>query len=243
MSNLNILIPMAGSGQRFIDQGYLNPKPLIDVDGIPMIQLAVKTLGLDGHYIFITRKSHKMTDLLTNLVPGCSIIEIDEVTSGATATALVAKDLINNDTPLVVTNCDQALDWDDEDFIRYVSSMEHDGCLVTYKSTDLKNSFAKVENGVVTEVVEKKPLGDEALIGVHHWTKGSTFVEAAEWLVDNFKEMGYAEPYVSLVYQRMIELGAKVVSYRISDEGFMPLGTPQDLTNYLQRTSHEDLTN
>ena len=38
------LIPMAGVGQRFIDFGYTTPKPLIDINGLPMVVRAAKSL-------------------------------------------------------------------------------------------------------------------------------------------------------------------------------------------------------
>ena len=56
MSKMNILIPMAGAGSRFRRAGYELPKPLIDVDGVPMIKRVVENIGLDGNYIFIVQK-------------------------------------------------------------------------------------------------------------------------------------------------------------------------------------------
>ena len=53
---MNVLIPMAGEGSRFKINGYELPKPLIEVDGEPMIKKAVSTLNLQGRHIFVTRK-------------------------------------------------------------------------------------------------------------------------------------------------------------------------------------------
>ena len=44
---------MAGLGSRFKISGYTVPKPLIPIEGKPMIQHAVDTLGIKGNYIFI----------------------------------------------------------------------------------------------------------------------------------------------------------------------------------------------
>jgi len=46
------LIPMAGEGSRFAKEGYQFPKPLIDVNGKPMIQRVVENLDFDAEYIF-----------------------------------------------------------------------------------------------------------------------------------------------------------------------------------------------
>ena len=48
---MNILIPMAGAGSRFKENGYKLPKPLIDVNGKPMIQHVVENINIKGKYI------------------------------------------------------------------------------------------------------------------------------------------------------------------------------------------------
>ena len=55
---MKILIPMAGEGSRFKKEGYTFPKPLIDVNGKPMIQCVIENLDFDAHYIFLVRKEH-----------------------------------------------------------------------------------------------------------------------------------------------------------------------------------------
>ncbi|MFN7812574.1 MAG: glycosyl transferase family 2, partial [Planctomycetia bacterium] len=41
---LQIVVPMAGRGSRFATAGYTLPKPLIPVNGVPMIQLVIANL-------------------------------------------------------------------------------------------------------------------------------------------------------------------------------------------------------
>ena len=55
---MNVLIPMAGAGSRFEQAGYTFPKPLIDVNGKPMIQRVVENINIDATHIFIVQKSH-----------------------------------------------------------------------------------------------------------------------------------------------------------------------------------------
>ncbi len=52
---MNILIPMAGLASRFTNEGYKIPKPLIEVNNMTLIEHTIKTLDLEGRYIFITR--------------------------------------------------------------------------------------------------------------------------------------------------------------------------------------------
>ena len=55
---MNVLIPMAGAGSRFAAAGYTFPKPLIEVNGKPMIQVVVDNLNVEAHFIFICQKEH-----------------------------------------------------------------------------------------------------------------------------------------------------------------------------------------
>ena len=56
--DMNVLIPMAGAGSRFEKAGYTFPKPLIEVNGKPMIQVVVENLNIDAKHIFIVQKEH-----------------------------------------------------------------------------------------------------------------------------------------------------------------------------------------
>ncbi len=58
---MNVLIPMAGHGSRFAEAGYTFPKPLIEVNGKPMIQLVVENLNVEANFIYIVRKEHYET--------------------------------------------------------------------------------------------------------------------------------------------------------------------------------------
>ena len=112
---MNVLIPMAGAGSRFANAGYTFPKPLIEVNGKPMIQVVVENLNIDAHYIFLVQKEHyekyNLKQLLNLISPECDIIQVDGLTEGAACTILLARDLINNDEPLLMANSDQFVEW------------------------------------------------------------------------------------------------------------------------------------
>jgi HAD superfamily hydrolase (TIGR01509 family) len=77
-NKMNVLIPMAGAGSRFAQAGYTFPKPLIEVDGKPMIQVVVENLNIEAHYIFIVQREHyekyNLKQLLNLIAPGCDIV-------------------------------------------------------------------------------------------------------------------------------------------------------------------------
>ena len=103
---MKVLIPMAGEGSRFIKEGYTFPKPLIDVNGKPMIQNVVENLDFDCEYIFLVRKKHleEYEGLLGTLKQVTNerfrYITVAGLTEGAACTALFAKEYIDNDEDL-----------------------------------------------------------------------------------------------------------------------------------------------
>ena len=120
-NKLNVLIPMAGAGSRFEKAGYTFPKPLIDVNGEPMIKVVTENLNMNANFIYIVQKSHRekynLDTLLKLISPNCKIVEVDGLTEGAACTTLLAKEYIDNDNPLVMANSDQFIEWDSNEFM------------------------------------------------------------------------------------------------------------------------------
>jgi HAD superfamily hydrolase (TIGR01509 family) len=234
--NLNVLIPMAGAGSRFEQAGYTFPKPLIDVKGRPMIQVVTDNLNIKANYIYVVQKEHREKynlDTLLNLItPGCKIVETQGVTEGAACTALLAKEYINNNSPLFFANSDQFVEWDSTEFLYKMNETDSDGGIVTFKATHPKWSFAKLnDKGVVTEVAEKKPISDIATVGFYYWKKGSDFVKYAEEMIDEDIRVNN-EFYVCPVFNQAIKDNKIIRTFNI--EKMWGLGTPEDLKNYLE---------
>ena len=233
---LNVLIPMAGAGSRFANAGYTFPKPLIDVEGKPMIQVVVENLNIDANYIYVVQKSHREKynlDTLLNLItPNCTIVEVDGVTEGAACTTLLAKEFIDNGNPLFFANSDQFVEWDSNEFFYKMNENDADGGIPVFHSTHPKWSFAKLdEDGFVTEVQEKNPISDLATIGFYYWKHGSDFVKYAEEMIEQDIRVN-GEFYVCPVYNNAIKGGLKVRTF--DTPKMWGLGTPEDLKHYLE---------
>jgi len=236
-NKLNVLIPMAGAGSRFEKAGYTFPKPLIDVKGKPMIQVVVDNLNMDANFIFIVQKSHREKynlDTLLNLItPNCKIVEVEGITEGAACTTLLAKEFIDNDSPLVMANSDQFVEWDSNEFMYKMNETDCDGGIVTFKSTHPKWSFAKIDDsGFVTEVAEKNPISDIATVGVYYWKKGSDYVKFAEQMIQKNIRVNN-EFYVCPVFNEAILDDKKIKTFDIKE--MWGLGTPEDLNYYLEK--------
>jgi NDP-sugar pyrophosphorylase family protein len=224
---------MAGLGSRFAQKGYEKPKPLIDVNGVPMIKAVIDSLNIDGNYIFIVQKEHSvkyhLQDVLDEFVPGCKIVEIDGLTDGAARTTLAAKDLINNDAPLLIANSDQVIIWDSLVFTSLLRSRD---AIALFKANDPKWSFAQINGGMVTKVAEKEVISDNASVGVYGFQHGSDYVKYAEQMIEkNIRTNN--EFYICPVYNEAINDGHIVIPYFV--EEMHGIGTPEDLEAYLEK--------
>ena len=234
--NMNVLIPMAGAGSRFEQAGYTFPKPLIEVNGKPMIQVVVENLNIDAKHIFIVQKEHYekynlkyLLNLITN--NNCEIVQVDGITEGAACTTLLAKQFIDNDEPLVMANSDQFVEWDSNEFMYSMTADDVDGGILSFEATHPKWSFAKLnDDGFVSEVAEKKPISNIATVGVYYWKKGSDYVKYAEQMIDKDIRTNN-EFYVCPVFNEAIGDDKKVKVFPI--DKMWGLGTPEDLERYL----------
>ena len=163
---LNIVIPMAGAGSRFSAAGYKDPKPLIRVRGVPMVELVVRNLRPNAphRFIFICQHAHLQAyDLAPRLrtwSPGCEIIGLDGLTEGAACTVLTAQALLDNEQPLMIANSDQYIDASIDRYLDDMDTRQLDGSIMTMQADDPKWSFAAVDaHGLVTEVAEKREIG------------------------------------------------------------------------------------
>lgn len=232
----NIIVPMAGAGERFRQAGYQTIKPLIPVAGRFMLDVAVKSLGIAGRHIFIARKqdaSQYSLDCITHLIaPGSELVLTDGPTEGAVCTTLLAEGLIDNDNELMIVNSDQFIKWDAAGFLRY-ARRGWDGVTLTFRDTDRnpKWSFVKKDGEVVTEVAEKKAISDIGNVGVYWWRRGRDYVKFAKSMIEKNIRVNN-EFYIAPVYNEAIQHGLKIGSFDV--EEMHGLGTPEDLKRFLK---------
>ncbi len=235
---------MAGKGQRFMNNGFMVPKPLIKVGQKTMIECAVESLDISGRYIFITRKykdknlNLALTSALKNSSDNFIEIQIDHETEGPAATALLAKDYINSSEKLIIANCDQIMSWNSKYFDLVATSGIFEGLLVTYYADTDKNSYCLInEKGFVTLVKEKEQISTISTNGIHFWDEGAKFVLSAEEMIMANDRAPNGEFYVAPTYNYLIQKGNKVGIFHIPNEQHNSVGVPEDLRKYLEKNA------
>lgn len=238
---LNIVIPMAGLGSRFVRAGYMVPKPLIPVLGVPMIRLVIANIAPASphRFVFICQRAHigqyGLREKLTVWAPGAAVIELDGLTEGAACTVLTARDHIDNNNPLMIANSDQYIDAAIDSYVDSMAARGLDGLIMTMQADDPKWSFAALDaQGNVIRVAEKKVISTHATVGIYNFRRGADFVRGADQMIARHLRVNN-EFYVAPVYNQLIAEGTRIGIHDIGSEGngMYGLGIPSDLDAFV----------
>lgn len=237
---LNIVVPMAGAGSRFVAAGYSDHKPLIKIHGTPMIRMVIENLRpKEKHrFIFICQQSqiqrHGVSEKLNEWAPRSVLVTLQQLTRGAACTVLCAKSVIDDDNELMIANSDQYIDIDMTLYLNAMRDKNLDGQIMTMTSNDPKWSFIGIsDNDRVSVVAEKEAISNVATTGVYNFKHGHDFVRAAEAMIrEGFHVNG--EFYVAPVYNQLIREGFEIGYFNVGREGdgMYGLGTPDDFNRF-----------
>lgn len=241
---MQIIVPMAGNGKRFND--YLSQKPLIDIEGKPMIEHAIGFLPKDYEFIFLCNKEHlkntNMQKIIKNIVSNKKIISIPEHLKGPCYTSFLAFDYISDNEEILVTYCDTIQILDFNDFLDKIKKLKPHGALFSFKDFhpaslgETYYAYLKVnDNDLIQEIREKQSftnnrINEFASSGVYYFSSGEIFKKYINKLVSDDKNAVNGEFYMSLPYNLMIKDGLKIINYPI--EKFISLGIPRDYELY-----------
>jgi len=242
---MQVIIPMSGVGKRFLDFGYEDPKPLIQVDGHPMIKHVIGLFPTEENFMFICNEKHlketRMNSILKELVPNSTIFSVPEKTKrGPVEVVSSIEHSIKDDEESIVSYCDYGTKWDYQKFKKYVKNNNLDGCIVCYKGFHPHmlgaDHYAYVKNDGLNalEIREKSPftenkMDEYASNGTYYFSSGKILKKYFKELIDSEKTVNN-EFYVSMVYNLMIRDGLKVGIFEI--ENMLQWGTPFDLEIY-----------
>ncbi len=241
---MQIIIPMSGIGKRFLDAGYKDPKPLIDVDGMPIIEHVVNLFPGEHNFIFICNQDHldqtNMREILQRIAPDGKIIAIPPHKKGPVYAVSKIFDEINDNDEVIVNYCDFGTHWDYQDFLQYVRAFDADGAIPSYRGYHphmlgcTNYAFIKDENQWLVEIKEKEPftnnrMNEFASNGTYYFKRGSYVKKYFQQLMDDNINLN-GEFYVSLVYNMLKRDGLKTFVYEI--QHMLQWGTPEDVEEY-----------
>jgi NDP-sugar pyrophosphorylase family protein len=194
------IIPMAGLGSRFSEEGYTIPKPLIPVSGTPMIIQVIRSLPSSNKWIFLVRQEqingYEIDKIIQSEIPDAIIIAVNKTTLGQANTSLLSQAYLNPDEPVLIAACDNISIYNKESLHNLISS--NADCIVfTFtKMNKLKNypnSYGWVEldqdNKTITNVsvkktISDKPYFDNAITGTFFFKRAKDFIESTNLMIN-----------------------------------------------------------
>lgn len=237
---MKIVIPMAGPDERFKQYGFPFPKPVVEIDGKPLIEHAFDCLRMtpEASFTFVIRKEDDqrfhLGDVLSLLDPDCAIITANGETAGAACTVMLAVEEIDNDEELLITNGDQILNFDINHAVADFRARNLDAGTVVFDSVHPRWSFVKTDaDGYVIEAAEKRPISRNATSGLYYFRKGADFVAAAKAMIYKGASMNGGF-FVCPAFNELILQQKKVGIYRIDRDDYISLATPQAVEEYEQ---------
>jgi capsule biosynthesis phosphatase len=234
---MNIIIPIGGVGQRFKDEGYDMPKPLISVLGKPMIYQVINSLQLEStDTVYIVYHNHLKEFNFETLIKfyfrnvNIKFVSLDYLTKGAAETVLRGLETFTEDElkdSVLLLDCDTFYS---DDIISKYKSQSNKNTIFYFNSTDPKPifSYINLENDKVTEIVEKVKISDNANTGAYGFESGAELKQYCGKILGLDKEV-----YISCVYEEMLRDGKTIVGSKI--DSFNCVGTPLQLKTYCNK--------
>lgn len=248
---MKIIIPMTGFGSRFVAAGYKDLKPLIKVQGLPVIEWIVKGMYKEEEdFLFICREEHinkipGMYDLLRKIAPHGDIYQVDNwVKKGPVFDVMQASSYIDDSSPCIVNYCDFYMTWDYISFCKSVKERKCEGSIPCYTGfhphlfhsnnyyasclVDNNENLIKIREKYSFEKDKTKALHSP---GTYYFNSGETLKKYSSELLQSNQVIN-GEYYTSLIYNYIVRGGGKVwVPANV--EKFCQWGTPEDLSEYL----------
>ena len=248
---MKVVIPMAGTGDRYLRAGYTGPKPLIPVDGRPMIEHVIDLFPGERDFLFICNRHHLATTplekILRQKVPNCEIVAIESHKRGPVHTVLEAIDRVPDDDETIVNYCDFSARWDYADFIRQLHARRADGGISAYRGFHPHSlghtlyAYMRVDADRWMQEIKEKGhftpdrMQEFASAGTYYFARGAYVKKYFAELVEKNVNLN-GEFYVSLVYNLMQRDGLRTLVHEMSH--FLQWGTPEDLDEYKYWSSY-----
>lgn len=259
---MKVIIPMAGFGNRFVAAGYLDPKPLIKVNGKRILNYICDMFDQKDELIFICNDYHltttSMREIISQIRPDATIVTVPPHKKGPVYTMVGIESYIDDNEEVIVCYCDNPYLWNYSDFKKWIKESESDGCILSHvgfhphRLSSTFMAYMKESNLVVSEIKEKEPytedpMQEHASTGTYYFRKGAYIKKYFQQLIDlNINYNG--EYYVTLVYNLLIQDNLKVTCY--PTDFVTVFGTPEEVENFeawqtilkgLQIRNEEDL--
>lgn len=229
---LHLIMPMGGAGSRFFKNGFVMPKPLIEINGKPFLFWATRSIEKYvklADLTFVVLNQHiaefHIDQVIRQYFPYARIeaVDFEEVKSGPVMTCLAGLKNISDERPILFNDCDHMFTCGSFAEDMNTGGWDYDGALLTFESDKPQFSYVAYENGKISGTVEKKVVSSHAICGAYVVRNARMFREMAE---EYLKNCNYSEFFVSGIYNVMCQKGLTIQNYTV--DFHVPFGTPAE---------------
>ncbi len=190
--DFTVIVPMCGKGTRFSKEGFSLPKPLLPVGKFPMFAGVVESLPKHEHNVFVCTKEHGCEKTILNHYPNAKVKSIDYVTEGFAESCELAVGMIDKNSPILISPCDNGVDYNEKEFLDLVSDKENDVIFWVTRGSQAPKVNPSMYTWVyvndkdeITDMVYKEiPLTDlkttPVSIGIMYFRKAKYLLEGVE---------------------------------------------------------------
>ncbi len=248
-----LIVPMAGLGTRYKEQGYKQIKPMIEVSGKPMYEQALNDLPIVNSTRIIIRNDKELIKNLKDTngkIKNCSVKVLNDETDGQASTVYIGSQDINLDDPVTIGACDNGMLYDDKNFLELMNHHETDvivwGARGYPGAIKNPNMYGWIDynkdNNLVKKISVKKPLDnpreDLIIVGTFTFKKLKYFIDSVESMKKR-KALINNEYYIDTAINDSISLNLNCRVFEINN--YICWGTPDDLRvfEYWQSCFHK----
>lgn len=237
---MTVVITMAGLGSRFRKAGYKMPKYQIEAHGRTLFDWSMESLkgfaDPENDYIFVVRKEDDAEEFIRSScekigITNVTVIGIDYLTDGQATTAMLAKDVWDKGSALMIYNIDTYV----EAYEMKTEQIDGDGFIPCFHAPGDHWSFAKLDaNGKVVEVREKERISDNCTLGAYYFKTCALYEQLYNEYYTSEEKLEKGEKYVAPLYNYLISKGGDVRISIVDFEKVHVLGTPEELNYFLE---------
>jgi NDP-sugar pyrophosphorylase family protein len=247
LENTHTLIPLAGKGSRFLSEGYLDPKPLIDISGKPMIIQAANSLPRSEFYEFVVLDEHlsryPLKRTLLNEFPESNILALAKTTEGQSVTCEIGLKNVPLNHSLIISATDNGLLFNQKKLYQLINDSSVDAIIFTFRNHPSSKVNPQMygwvvveDDGITAKAVSVKvpisdnPAKDHAVVGTFWFKEAKLFHEAFQYQMNHNVRVN-DEYYVDSLMGILVDLGYSVKVLEV--EHYICWGTPNDYRTFV----------
>ena len=235
---INLIIPMAGIGDRFKRANYKNYKPFIKIHEKFMYEYVTKNFPIHVKVWIITCRKYINEFQLNYLKKKkVKLLFITPHKLGPAYSIFKCKDKLPLNESFFISYCDIDWDWD---FKRIEEKTHNDGIVFTHnkfhphKLLNNYSAFCKTKKNKLIRIKEKESftknwINEDLSIGVFYIKSGHDMINSISNLIK--KNITVSNEYFpSLIFNELVKIKKKIIKVNI--DYFIHWGVPDQLEDY-----------